>query len=70
MLRGLWRQFDKWTTEGKVKSIFAKYLKRLPALKAENVLAFSYEWIILINKGGTADYHSLSFNKGRLFLFV
>lgn len=56
-------QLDTWTTEGKGKGIifiYAEYLRRKSALMAENVLAFSLEWIMILliivfNKGGTAD---------------
>lgn len=34
-------QLDKWTIEGKVNEDFLQYLRRLLALQAENVLAFS-----------------------------
>lgn len=34
-------QLDKWTIEGEVKEDFLEYLRRLLALQAENVLAFS-----------------------------
>lgn len=35
----------KWTTEGKGNSRKAQYPRRRPALPAENVLAFSFEWV-------------------------
>lgn len=40
----------KWTTEGEVNGFYAKYPRRVPALTAENVLAFLFKRAHFINE--------------------
>ncbi len=39
------RSTDKWIAEGEVNGLTLKYLKRMPTLQAENVMAFLLKWI-------------------------